>query len=134
MKYLYMFLITTAIFVLIDIFWIGLIANKFYTNQLGELLRSPFKLAPAAIFYTIYIIAIIYFVITPNLATNDLVKVIVSSALLGLTCYATYDLTNYSTLANFPLTVVIVDLIWGTFLTTSVGTISFLIIRKLIEN
>ena len=38
-------------------------------------------------------------------------------AVLGLIAYGTYDFTNYATLKQWPLTMVIVDLIWGTFIT-----------------
>jgi uncharacterized membrane protein len=51
--------------------------------------------------------------------------------LLGLLCYATYDLTSYALIKDFPGLVVVVDLIWGTFLTSAVSAASFLILRWL---
>ena len=36
-------------------------------------------------------------------------------ALLGFCLYGVYDLTNYSTLAQYPATLAAADLAWGTF-------------------
>jgi uncharacterized membrane protein len=36
-------------------------------------------------------------------------------ALLGLVIYGLYNLTNYSTLARWPLAMTIVDIAWGAF-------------------
>ena len=36
-------------------------------------------------------------------------------AVLGLVVYGVYDLTNYSTLAQWPAMVTLADLVWGTF-------------------
>lgn len=40
---------------------------------------------------------------------------------LELLTYATYDLTNLATLKDWPLILTIVDLIWGTVLSTAVS-------------
>ena len=37
-------------------------------------------------------------------------------AFFGLVAYGTYDLTNLATLRNWPLPMVIVDLVWGAVL------------------
>ena len=53
-------------------------------------------------------------------------------ALLGLICYATYDLTNLATLKDWPLVVTVVDLVWGTLLGGTVSVISFLLGRAIL--
>jgi uncharacterized membrane protein len=41
---------------------------------------------------------------------------------LGFVAYATYDLTNQATLAIWQTKLTVIDLIWGTFLTTVSAT------------
>ena len=45
--------------------------------------------------------------------------------------YATYDLTNWSTLKDWPWIVSMVDMVWGTTLTTIVATSGYFIARWL---
>lgn len=52
-------------------------------------------------------------------------------ALFGFFTYATYDLTNLATLRNWPVTVVVVDIAWGTVLCTLVAAGSYLIGMRL---
>jgi uncharacterized membrane protein len=54
-------------------------------------------------------------------------RALVMGAFFGLITYATYDLTNYATLKGFPLNVVIVDLAWGTFVTSVVSVAGYYI-------
>ena len=129
MDFLIHYLVAAAIFVVIDAVWIGVVANKFYKAQMGELLAKKPRFAPAVIFYALYIVAIIVFIVQPNLADGSIGVVIGQSALLGAAMYATYDLTNLSTLKNWPIKVTIVDMIWGTFITTLVSTLTFLLFR-----
>ncbi len=127
MDNLWYFLVATGIFVAIDSVWLGLIAPKFYKKHIGHILAPKPDFIAAAIFYIIYIIAVVVFVIVPGLDEESLSFVISHGALLGLAMYATYDLTNQATVKNWPKTVTIVDLAWGTFITTAVSTITFLI-------
>ena len=48
----------------------------------------------------------------------------------GLITYATYDLTNLATLKNWPTTITIIDIVWGTSLCGLVSAISYLILKK----
>jgi uncharacterized membrane protein len=45
--------------------------------------------------------------------------------LFGLVTYAAYDLTNHATVQNWPWQVTVVDMLWGTVLSTVVSGISF---------
>jgi uncharacterized membrane protein len=42
-------------------------------------------------------------------------------ALFGFFTYATYELTNLATLADWPLGIVFIDIAWGIVLTASVA-------------
>ncbi len=122
-----LFLIALTIFLILDIIWIGLVANKMYQNLLESMVADKFKVISAILFYFIYLVGIVYFVLIPGVSNESLVEVIVRGAFLGLLCYATYDLTNYATLENWPLQITIIDLIWGVFLTTTVSVSTYYI-------
>ena len=44
----------------------------------------------------------------------------------GLVTYATYDLTNYATIKDWPFAVTIVDIIWGMFVAFASSSAAFL--------
>ena len=56
---------------------------------------------------------------------------LIFGAFFGLVTYATYDLTNLSTLKDWPVLVTIVDLIWGMVLAASVSVVTYLIFLKI---
>lgn len=131
MKTFFISLISSLfIMVLIDYVWLTAMSKNFYGKYLSQLLSEKPNLIPAAIFYVIYIIAISIFIITPALQGNfGIGKVFLLGAFLGLTAYATYDLTNQATLKNWPTIVTIVDLMWGMMITGTVSTLTYLITR-----
>ena len=81
----------------------------------------------ALIFYLIFLVGLVYFVINPAIVDQDINKLLISAALFGFITYATYDLTNLATLKEWPIKVTIIDLLWGTSLSVSVSTITYLI-------
>lgn len=123
-QYLYLYLLTVPVFFLIDMLWLGFVAKDFYQAKLGFLL-GPVNWPAALTFYFLYIVGILLFAVVPALGSGSLLKALVLGALFGFFAYATYDLTNYATIKNWPLMVVIVDILWGVVLTGSVATISY---------
>lgn len=81
-------------------------------------------------FYLLFIFGLLVFVVTPALKDNSLLHAVLYGALFGLITYATYDLTNLATLKNWPLTMTLVDLVWGAVLSASVSAIAFVVIQK----
>lgn len=79
----------------------------------------------------IYIVGILLFAVRPALAAQALSQAALWGALFGFFTYATYDLTNLATLRDWPITVVVVDIAWGTLLCTLVASVSYLIGRWL---
>lgn len=121
------FLVAFAVFLGIDMLWLTIIASKFYKSQIGHLMADKAKLLPAAIFYILFIAAMVYFVIVPALEHQNLTRLIISAAIFGLVTYATYDLTNMATLKDWPLLVTVVDIAWGTFISLAVSLITYFI-------
>ena len=131
MKVIYLYFLTIPVFFGIDMIWLGFVAKGFYRKNLGHLLRPDVNWSAALVFYLLYIGGILIFATMPALEKNSLYQAVVLGGLFGFFAYATYDLTNMATLKDWPLNVVIVDIIWGIVLTASVAAASFLIGRWL---
>ncbi|MEI7423174.1 MAG: DUF2177 family protein [Prolixibacteraceae bacterium] len=128
-KMIISYLLTTLVFFVVDMLWLGLIAKNIYRKYLGALMSETVNWAAALIFYLLFIAGIFIFVIYPSIEKQSPGRAVVLGAIFGLITYATYDLTNYATLKGFPINVVIIDLIWGTFLTTLVSISGYYITK-----
>jgi uncharacterized membrane protein len=126
-----LYIIALLTFLGIDIIWLTLVAKNFYAKQIGYLMAKNPNLIAALVFYLIFIAGLVFFVIIPSLEDKNWTKVLISGAFFGLVTYATYDLTNLATIKDWPITLTIVDLIWGTTLSASVSIITYLIAIKL---
>jgi uncharacterized membrane protein len=128
-----LYLITLAVFLLIDMVWLGVVAKGFYRRHLGSLLGPKVNWTAAILFYLIFIVGLLVFAIKPALVGGEPLKALFLGALFGLASYATYDLTNLATLKDWPLAVAIVDLVWGSVLGGAVSFISVLVGRQLLK-
>ena len=129
MKLVLSYVLTSLVFFAIDLTWLGLVAKKFYWEQLGGLLKENVNWAAAITFYLIYIVGIFIFSILPAVENDSVKHAVFYGALFGFFAYATYDLTNLATLKDWPLKVVLVDIVWGIVLTGAVSTAGFYITR-----
>lgn len=113
-------------FAILDGIWLALIASDFYAKNLGALMRE-FVIWPAAfLFYFLFVGGIVYLVSIPAALKNNWKKAALNGAALGIVAYGTYDLTNYATLKNWPLIVLVVDLTWGAFVSSAVALGGFM--------
>jgi uncharacterized membrane protein len=128
-----LYLITLAVFFVIDMIWLGVVAKGFYRRHLGSLMSPKVNWISAMLFYLLFIVGLLVFVIRPALMAGVPLNALFYGALLGLISYATYDLTNLATLKDWPLIVTVIDLIWGTVLGGVVSYVSALIGRALLK-
>jgi uncharacterized membrane protein len=119
-------LVTLLIFTLVDLVWLVRVAPKLYRKYIGHLMSDRVNIAAAALFYVVFIVGLVYFVIGPNI--NDPLTAFLSGAMFGVVTYATYDLTNLATLKAWPITITVIDLIWGTLVTAVTSGLVVLII------
>jgi uncharacterized membrane protein len=131
MKTIGVYVIATIIFFVIDIIWIGVIAKDMYKEKLGFVMAAEVNWKPAIIFYLLFIGGILYFAVLPALKEGNWQLALMNGAILGMLCYATYDLTNMATIKDWPLSVTIIDIIWGTFLTGSTSLVTYYLASKL---
>ena len=114
-------------FCVMDGIWLGVLATDFYFEALGELLRKEPNWPVAIVFYLGYIAGIVYFAIRPSVGRGSHVTVLRDGAMLGLVAYATYDMTNMATLKGWPLSVTIVDIVWGIVITGTSSIVGYVI-------
>ncbi len=126
-----LYLIALPTFFIIDFIWLALVARKFYVAQIGLLMKTNINWTAAIIFYLLFIFGLIIFAIAPAIEKKSLYSALIMGGLFGFFTYATYDLTNLATLKNWPLTVTIVDILWGVILAATVSTITYFIATKL---
>ena len=120
---------TASVFLVIDAIWLGLIAASFYRRELGELMLDQPKLGIAALFYVGYTFAIVLLAAAPAARSDSLSQALIYGAVLGLAAYGTYDITNFATLKNWPGTMVLVDMVWGTVLTAAAAAAGYAAFR-----
>jgi len=110
-----------VVFFAMDLTWLGVVAKKFYAEQMGHLTRPDVQWGPAVLFYLIYVAAIVVLCVKPGLERDSVGRAVALGAVFGLAAYASFDLTSLALLKDFPLKVAVVDLIWGTVLTATVS-------------
>ena len=78
---------------------------------------------PAILVYVLIVGAVWFFAVRETKTVEDAG---LKGGLLGLAMSGVYDLTNYATLAKYPLTFAVSDMAWGTFLCASVAAVGAL--------
>lgn len=122
--FLTLYIISVPVFFIIDMIWLGVVAKSFYQSRLGHLLGDV-NWPAAIIFYLIFLVGLIIFAVYPAVTAGEWQYALLYGALFGFFTYATYDLTNLATLKDWPLSVVIVDIIWGTVLGAAVASVTY---------
>jgi len=130
-SYAVAYVVTFVAFFGLDAIWLTLAADRLYKPHLSTLLAPQFSVAPAALFYLLYAAGTLIFAVSPALKSGEWTTAAMYGALFGFFAYATYDLTNQATLANWPVVVTVADLCWGTVLTSIAASCGYLAARSL---
>ena len=130
-RHLKLYLGMLTVFLAADAIWLGIVARGFYRDRLWGLLAPEPNWVAAGAFYLLYVAAIQILVVVPGLRAGALRHTLPRAALFGLVTYATYDLTNLATIADWPLVVTVVDMTWGAVLCAVVGLAGHALGRRL---
>ena len=117
--------ICVAVFFALDFVWLSTATTRVYQPFLGDLLAKTPRLGVAAAFYLLYVVGIVALAVVPGLQQGSVVTALWRGALFGLLAYATYDLTNLSTIRDWPWQVSVIDMVWGTTLNSLVAVAGF---------
>ena len=123
-------LIAGGVMGLLDFIWLGYAAKKLYHSEMGTLLLEKPNMSAAFLFYVIYVVGVVIFVLNPALEKDSLTYAVGYGALFGLVAYATYDLTGLAVIKGFTPKIVVIDLLWGMFLSAVVAGVTYLVVQK----
>jgi uncharacterized membrane protein len=107
------YVVVLVTLLVIDLPWLGFVAQPLYQKGIGHLMAPAFNLPAAVAFYLIYAAGLVYFAV---LGAGGVRQAAVRGALFGFFAYATYDLTNLATLRDWPLWLAAMDMAWGAVL------------------
>lgn len=131
MSILTLYLTTAVIFLVLDVVALKRFLRPLFETHVGDLLLAQPRMGPAAVFYLFYIGGILWFASIPALNEGVPIKALINGAILGALAYGTYEVTNYATLRPWNLQQVVIDGIWGTFLTAVSAWAGVLVTRAI---
>ena len=121
---------TAVVFLVLDGGWLAVAGPRLYRPELGSLLADKVRIAPALVFYLMYVAGLVYFAVLPGAAAGWRAA-LVPGVVLGVLAYGTYDLTCAATMARWSTKVTVADMIWGGVASGAAATIGALVTRAL---
>jgi uncharacterized membrane protein len=131
MSWVAQYAVAAVVFTVLDLIWLGTVAEDTYARHLGDLLAPSPNVGAAFVFYAIFIAGLLYFVIHPAVAAGSWRRALGAGGFFGFVTYATWDLTNLAVLRDFPAALVPIDLAWGTFLAATVSVTTYAVAQRL---
>lgn len=116
---------TLVAFLALDAAWLGLFAIEMFNVHIGAILREAPNVGAVVAFYVVYAAGLHVLAVRPARQTGSLRQAAASGALVGLTAYATFDLTNLAIIAGWPLELAIADMTWGTVASALAATAGY---------
>ena len=132
MKILFIsFVFASLIFLIADIIWLSLSVKNFYLPNLqGIPMNEKPNLSAGALFYIMYVIGLAILVLRPALDSFSVTQALWTGIIFGVVAYGTYNLTNMAFIKNWSINVVLVDMVWGGFITGSSSALSIYITKN----
>lgn len=121
------YLATLVAFLALDFVWLSNMSATLYRPALKDMLLDEFRVAPAVLFYAVYVAGLVFLAVRPALASASWRIAPVNGAVFGFCAYATYDLTNQATLRNWSTTLTLADIAWGAALSAVAATFGALV-------
>lgn len=118
-------IISWGLFFAIDMTWIRVIMKTFYEQQMKFLLRDamlPIHSTAGMFVWLLLIVGLLVFVL-PHVATMQ--EAFLYGAIFGGIVYGVYDLTNFTTLNTWSLSLTFVDWGWGFFVNGCMAAIMY---------
>lgn len=103
----------------LDYLFLGIIASKFYTEQLGYLAelkkgKIVFHIPMGVIAQAGVALSLCVFIVTALQLNNTLATSILCGGIMAFLVFTVYDFTNLSFVKGYPLKLALVDIGWGT--------------------
>ncbi|PSC06682.1 DUF2177 domain-containing protein [Alsobacter soli] len=130
---LVMYVCAFLVMIPLDLVWLGVVARRFYVEQIGGLLLERPNLPPAVAFYALYVVGVVIFAMMPAARSGSWIDAALYGALFGFFAYATYDLTNLATLKGYSAAMAAVDIAWGVLVTAVTASLGYLLARIFVD-
>jgi uncharacterized membrane protein len=124
-RFTIIYLCTLVVLLPLDFLFLGAVGTKLFADSVGDMTLTTPRMAPAILFYVVYLACTVLFVNGP--APADWTHNLIYGALFGLSCYATFELTNMALLKHWEWAVVVPDIMWGVTLTAISASIGGLL-------
>ena len=111
---------------LLDGVGLGWLARDFYKGELGALMAETVRWGPAALFYLLYPLGLVFLALQPQ--PSSWFEAVLRCAVVGLVAYGTYDLSNLATLRGWSLRLCVVDIAWGTVASAVAGAVAYWVV------
>lgn len=121
-KWLYAYGASALAFVVLDAAWLTLVGPKLYKPVIGEIMTGQVRLAPAVIFYVLYVAGIVVLAIR---GAGSWREAAVLGAILGLVAYGTYALTDQAILKFWSTKLTVLDMAWGAVATAAAAAAGY---------
>lgn len=124
-------LVGALAFLVLDGLWLGLLMTGYYRDRMAPIARLAGGTFapnwPAALAVWGLLGAGIAFFVSPR--ASSLASAAGVGAVFGFVVYGVYDFTNYSTLRQWPLSLTLVDIAWGTFASAACAAAIWAVVR-----
>ena len=128
-----LFIVTSVVFLVSDGLMLKFVVQPLFQQHLGSQLLDNIRAAPAVLFYLLYMCGILYFAGLPALREGSSATAFINGLLLGLVAYGTYELTSWTVMRNWTVSMVAVDLTWGAFV-TGFSTWAGVLVAKMVSS
>lgn len=116
---------TLVVFLVIDAVWLAYVAVDLFRQSLGPILRDRPNMGAALAFYLIYAGGLYALAVRPGANSGSWATAARNGAILGSTAYATFDLTNLTIISGYTVGLAVVDMVWGTVVSTIAAVAGF---------
>lgn len=131
MQIVTLYVTTAVVFLGLDAVALRFLIAPTFRAQIGDWMLDSPRLGAAAIFYLFYVVGILALVSLPALRDGGVGQALLMGALLGAVAYGTYEFTNYSTLTDWTIRMVLTDWLWGTILTGTSAAVGVWVTRAI---
>jgi uncharacterized membrane protein len=112
------------------IWYLG-IAASLYEAKIGPLMNVQFDVSIAVLFYLVYSLGALIFALRPALQAGRWQPAARCGALYGFFCFSAHNLTDLADVKGFSWEIALVDIAWGTAMTTVACLLAFRLARCL---
>jgi uncharacterized membrane protein len=117
---MYPFILSTVILLILDGFFLTLVASPIFKMQIADVQSSPLKLNILGVIlsYVFLIFGLHYFIISKR-------RPVLDAFLFGLTVYGVYETTSLAVLKKWRIQTVLMDTLWGGVLFASTTFLTY---------